>query len=340
MKARLFVLLIVGCGGTATDDGSDIGTDPAEDGTPGGVDTPFTLPDVRCASEPDAGAAREWNHFGSRAISLGGPKHRGIDLVARSTAETQRITGAISYSTADKALGDEDVDVFACRQDAWQKIGSARTDSEGLFALDLTGSNRLPIGMRDLYVSVAGDRTGAKFLALVAPAETRLMVSDVDGTLTANENAFVQGQVAGGAVAIQPDAPQAYTAATAKGIVLVYLTARGSQYTGATRGWLADNNFPRGPLRLAPTFVTLPGDATVTYKTEALLALADNFALAAGVGNRASDIAAYASAGVAANRIFIKLPEYTDEVSADLAAQKAIGIQTYEELRASYVPGL
>ena len=40
------------------------------------------------------------------------------------------------------------------------------------------------MGLRDLYLSVVGDRTGARFVGLVAPSGTALAVSDVDGTLT------------------------------------------------------------------------------------------------------------------------------------------------------------
>ncbi len=250
------------------------------------------------------------------------------------------IEGAVSYTIADKALEDEDVDVFVCRQSMWQPLTTVRTDTEGHFVIRLEGTDRLPIGMRDMYLSVVGDRTGTDFLALVAPDGANLFVSDVDGTLTSSENAFTLSLVSGATVDARAGAAMAFTAAAAKNYTPVYLTARGSQYTAPTRTWLRDHGFPRGPLHLAPSFVTLPGSSTATFKTEAMLAFGFGLELAAGVGNRASDITAYTSAGVVENRIFIELPDYQSEVQADLDAHKAIGFATYDELRVHQIAGM
>jgi hypothetical protein len=99
-------------------------------------------------------------------------------------------------------------------------------------------------------------------------------------------------------------------------------------FTNDTREWLAKKGMPRGALRLAPG-VLLPGSATVDYKTRTLDELAAELPIALGVGNRASDIEAYTNAGVAPDRIFIKLPEFADEVAARLQAGEAIGFPAY-----------
>ena len=62
--------------------------------------------------------------------------------------------------------------------------------------------------------------------------------------------------------------------------------------------------------------------------------------LALGDGNRSTDIDAYLQAGVAADRIFIKLPEYQSEVQAQLDAHEAIGFASYDDLRSQYVAQL
>jgi hypothetical protein len=54
-------------------------------------------------------------------------------------------------------------------------------------------------------------------------------------------------------------------------------------------------------------------------RDQALAAVA-SFQLAAGIGKRATEWAGYTNAGLPAERIFIKLAELADEVSADLAA--------------------
>jgi phosphatidate phosphatase PAH1 len=347
MRAIAILLLAVGC--TAAQSLGPVTTDPGESGgkadsgsdTGGGGGGAAAIPDVQCAGTPDAGPAGSFNHISSELISdLGSPNHRGIDLVAPASAGTQTIEGDISYTVADKALEDEDVDLFACREGAWEKIGTARTDDEGHFALPLTDDARLPIGLRDMYVSVVGDRTGASFLALVAPDGAPLLVSDVDGTLTSSENAFPESLVTGGDPGVQPGAPQAYQAAAAKGMTVVYLTSRGTEFTADTRSYLAAEGFPRGPLRLSNSFVTLPGGDTVDFKTGALKSFSAGLTIAAGVGNRESDVEAYTNAGVPADRIFIKLPEYQSEVQAALDASQAIGFGAYDDLRTQYIANM
>jgi hypothetical protein len=309
----------------------DVGVDPDEaTGTGGKADGDGGVPDVRCADAPAVGDAVGFRHTGSKlTAALGGDKHRGIDLIATSDAAAQVIAGELSYGVFDKALEDEDVDVFACRAGAWVALGSARTGDEGDFQIVLTGDDRLPIGLRDMFLSVRGDRTSARFLAWVAPASSQLAVSDVDGTLTPFEAAFV-GSSLGIDIGIHEGAPEAFAALVARGMQPVYVTARARSATQATRAWLAQTGMPRGPVRLADG-VLLPGSATVAYKTDTLRAF-DGFELALGNGNRESDIEAYTAAGVPANRITIKLPEYTLEVQGALDRGEAIGFDAYDEL--------
>lgn len=305
-----------------------VGPDPEEQvGTLG-------APDVQCTGTPNAGPTRSFRHLKSRVIvKLGAPKHRGLDLVTSADRDTQQLEGWMSYGLVDKALEDEDVDVFACRANRWQRVGGARTDDEGHFTLRLGAEARLPTGLRDLFVSVAGDRTGTRFLAYVAPEGAPLLVSDVDGTLTSSESAFWETILLGTEPGARGGAAAAFAGVAARGIQPVYVTARGNQYTTATRDWLAHRGFPRGPVRLAESFVTLPGDDTVAYKTRAITALADSgVELAAGIGNRASDVAAYANAGIAAERIFVELPDYASELAPLLDSGAAIGFESYAEL--------
>jgi hypothetical protein len=343
--ALLASLLLVACTSAA----QPVGVDPGEagDGTAAGgggkADGDGTstsaastaVPDVQCDGTPDAGPA------GSKIISaLGDPRHRGFDLVAPASADTQSIEGWISYTIADKALEDEDVDLFACRDGQWQNIGRATTDDEGHFALPLTGDARLPIAMRDLYVSVVGDRTGVGFLGYVAPDDQPLIVSDIDGTLTSSEDAFLETITLGEEPDQQPGASDAYNDAAARGYQLIYVTARGGQYTTDTRQWLDDQGFPRGPVRLSPSFLTLPGGDTIDYKTSTITALAQSLTVLMGVGNRASDITAYANVGLAGDQTFIKLPEYQSEVQAQLDAGAAIGFDAYSDLQSTYIDAL
>jgi hypothetical protein len=324
---------LIGCATGVEPD--PVGPDPAEQ-----IGSFAT--DVRCAGAPSAGPTRSFRHFKSRlTAALGGAKHRGLDLVTSADQATQQLEGWISYTLVDKALEDEDVDLFACRAGSWQRIAGARTDDEGHFTARLTGAARLPTGLRDLFVSVAGDRTGVGFLAYVAPLDAPLVVSDVDGTLTSSESAFFETIVLGIEPGARAGAAAAFASVTPRGFQPVYVTARGNQYTTATRDWLAHKGFPRGPVRLSPSFVTLPGGDTVDYKTRTITALASaGLALAAGIGNRASDVAAYANAGIPADRIYVELPDYASELAPLISSGAAVGFTSYAQLASDELSSL
>lgn len=255
------------------------------------------------------------------------PRHRGVDLIALETDPVQTLGGKLAYGPSDKDLQDEAVDLFACIENEWHLLGTTRTNSDGRFAFALEAAARLPAGLRDLYAHVPGDRSGARFLAYIAKVGETVVVTDVDGTITGSENAVWDTVLRGRDIPHQPDAPEALSRANR---IVVYVTARGDQYTDLTRDWLADHGFPEGPLRLAPALVTLPGSRTIELKTRTLREL--GVPIHAGIGNRQTDIAAYTNAGVPADRIFINLPEFVDEVEADLARRLAIGFDEYREL--------
>ena len=129
---------------------------------------------------------------------------------------------------------------------------------------------------------------------------------DVDGTLTTSENAIVGEVLWHARVGARPDAARLVDELAARGDQPIYLTARPRAYTELTRQWLASHGFPRGPVILQPG-LTLPGSAALTAKTHALARLrAAGLRIAVGIGNRASDVSAYATVGLAADRIWIE----------------------------------
>lgn len=331
----LVLVLLAGCvmdKVRGADDTFDAAVAPRPDSVRDLETPPTPVAEVRCQGVPAAGPPRGWRHYrSSLVVALGAPHHRGVDLIAGAADASQVVRGKLTYGATDKDLEDEDIDVFACSDGAWRLLATVRTDGDGRFALTLAGAQRLPVGLRDLYLSVAGDRTGARFVALVAPATAHVVVSDLDGTLTSSENAYPETLVFGGTVAPHAGAPEALAALAARGYVIVYVTARGDRFTQDTRDWLATNGFPPGPLRMPSSIITMPGEDTTAFKSEALASVAP-FVLAAGIGNRATDIAAYAHAGLPPRRIFIKLAEFVDEVEGALAAQHAIGFASYNEL--------
>jgi phosphatidate phosphatase PAH1 len=296
-----------------------------------GAPTKPTVTDARCTAPPAVKAAG-FRHKRSKLIAkAGSSNHRGIDVIASEDDTTQRITGKLAHGKVDKDLDDEDVELFACQDNStWKSLGVARTDDDGRFALVL-GDNRLSTGMRDLYVASLGDGSGAYFIAYVAKRGTGIVVTDVDGTISWSENSIIK-QVASRDHDIKhrPGAPEALAKLP---YPIVYVTARGDVWIDITRKWLERHGFPRGLLRLSTGAFARPGSKAIEYKTSILRALP--VAIAAGIGNRKSDITAYTAIGLAPNQIFIHLPEYAKEVKADLAATKATGFTDYATL-----PGL
>lgn len=311
------MVLVVGCAARA-----DVPPEPAAKASHGAI------VEGHCGDAP-RGPRVKLRHKRNRvAAKLGDPRHRGVDLIAMEGDEIQTLGGKLAYTAADKDLQDEDVEVFACLGDRWWRIARARTDDEGRFEIGLAGAARLPVGMRDLYLRAA-DGTGVRFLAYVAPRGTSVIVTDVDGTITASEKAVFDTVLRGRDIGHQPDAPRALAAS---GQVVVYLTARGDQYTEVTRRWLRLHGFPRGPVRLAESVIVVPGERTARYKAAQLRGIP--VPIAAGIGNRASDIAAYARLGLPPARIFIKRVEFADELREDLAAGRATPFEHYRELPA------
>ncbi len=267
--------------------------------------------------QPPAGSRAAFRHVRSRMIALGSPHHRGVDLIAVEGDENQTLGGKLAYTRADTDLEDEDVEIFACVGKAWQPLGTTRTNDDGRFTLVLGGAARLPTGMTDLYAYVPGDGSGTRFLGFVAARGQGVIVTDIDGTLTSSENGIVKTYVAGTDLGHQPGAPEVLAAS---GKPVIYVTARGDQLTDVTRHWLASHGFPRGPVRLGSSFLTLPGGGAQRLKTRVIGAL--RVPIAAAIGNRPSDAAAYRSVGVAPERIFIK----------DVATTRATVFTHYREL--------
>jgi hypothetical protein len=292
---------------------------------------PSGIPDIRCATAPDAPAIEPRHETSEWIAEVGEPRHRGIDLIAAESDPVQVIGGALAYSQMDKAIEDEDVRLFACTGDAWRSLGTARTDDEGRFTLSLTGDARLPDGLRDLYAA-APDGSGAWFLAFVAPDGSRVMVSDIDGTLTSSENSFPFSTVVRNSVGMQPGAADAFARAAAEGITPIFVTSRGDLYTQSTRSWLDAHGFPRAPMHLSVPAITLPGKASIDFKRAVIAPFVERFDIAAAIGNRASDVTAYTEAGIASDRIWIKLPEFADELTAMFQNHEATGFYAYDSL--------
>jgi phosphatidate phosphatase PAH1 len=284
--------------------------------------------DTRC-TKPPAVTVTGFRHRRSKYLARSGPNHRGIDVIAAEDNPVQHVQGKLAAGIDDQDLEDEEVEVFACiAPGSWKPIGKAITDDDGRFRFTLERPHRLPVGMRDLYVAALGDGSGAYFVGYNAPRGSSIVVTDVDGTISWSENSIIKNVVSRASdIKHRPNAPEAFGKLP---YPIVYVTARGDVFMDVTRGWLERHGFPRGMLRLSVGLFARPGNKAIEYKTSVLKSLP--VPIAAGIGNRKSDITAYSGIGLAAKRIFIHLPEYAKEVAVDLQAGTAIGFDDYAKL--------
>ena len=289
---------------------------------------PGSYTDTRC-SKPPTVKVSGFRHKRSKMISkTGAPNHRGIDLIANEDDTQQRIAGKLAYGKFDKDVDDEDAEIFACFESGWKSVGTVRSNDDGRFLLTLAANARLPTGMRDLYVVALGDGSGAYFVGYVAARGTKVVVSDVDGTLSWSENSIIKSVIKRSHdIGHRPNAPEALAQLP---YPIVYTTARGDVFIDITRRWLERHGFPRGLLRLSTGAFARPGEKAISYKTATLEALPVQ--IAAGIGNRRSDITAYTRIGLDGKKILIHLPEYEGEVRKELEAGRAIGFASYSEL--------
>jgi hypothetical protein len=248
------------------------------------------------------------------------PEHVGYDGFARAGAP-QQVAARFTYD--GRGLEDEAVEVFAWRGSRWERLGEARTsvedqrvvlpsgavsDERGTVVVRVPDAQRLPVGLNRVRFVVRGDGSWTDALLSVVDPATRVVVSDVDGTLTSGESAeFFHRLGLRGSPSANPGAAAALWRFAARGYQVFYLTGRDARATADTRAWLARNGFPPGVLRLNERAGFMPSHRSTTeYKTAALRGVAGlmGHPVDVGFGNTGIDVAAYQAAAIPAVQRF------------------------------------
>lgn len=268
---------------------------------------------------PDLGEPRGWNHSMSQLTSLSGPRrHRGRDLFVLE-GQDPWILGKFAYGVFDDDVKDEDVDVYLLRDcgsgQPWEFLGTFRTTSDGehptvegvedtggriYVRLSATGAAPLGRGRHRILMVLAGDlSTTDQYVEVVSPG-VRVVVTDIDGTLTASEYAAATDVVGLPLADVHDGAVEMMNVFAERGYHIFYLTARPAWMMPLTREWLAEYGFPEGVLHTTLTGFGASGGAAVEYKTAELADLANKTGVtpAYAFGNKDSDVQAYANAGI------------------------------------------
>lgn len=255
--------------------------------------------------------------------AAGGFRFRGAKQ--RTTA-----TGGL-FSTA---LSGENVSTwwYDAAGAEWQMLGRGTTDDIGYY--EITNPTATPPNLEPVYAMLEADDTCQVHTELLLAPGTKVVITDIDGTLTTDDGQLLmQVTDASYVPAMMGAADKLMQKWAAKHYAIVYLTARPHVFRAETRAWLDSLGFPPGPV--ITTNSSTPGaDA---YKTIWLKRLFDTFGWVpvAAYGNADTDIKAYANAGIPGDKTFIvgglgggtsgtvEIPnmDYTAHISAFVDAQ-------------------
>lgn len=267
---------------------------------------------------------------------LGKPYHQGHDLFF-AEGEDQWVIGQFQYGNTffKSNLVAEEVKIYALRGcgDAWELLGSAFTsdkrenppvmgieDEGGSVYFKIPDEKRLGLGRHRIRLVVSGDQSATELYMEVLPVGTRLVVSDVDGTLTKGELSEAFALLLGKLPSAHPGAADLFQKLVKKGYRPLYLTARAENLLQRTRDFLAKENFPAGIVETSNAkLLGINGDEAIAYKTEALQRLRDRgFVLAYGFGNTDVDDGAFANADIpTSNRFFMKYDAHAGQTIED-----------------------
>jgi hypothetical protein len=275
------------------------------------------------APPPPLAAPRPFRHKRSHLVTALGPaQHRGRDQFLAQGAP-QWVLAKFAYGTTDKDLSDEDIDVYLLRDcgASWEKIGTYPTtpredhhppvagveDKGGQLFLELSQVTRpLRIGRHRVRLVVAGDLTATDLFLEVLPYGARVVVTDIDGTLTSSETAMVQDLATGEPSDARPGGAEVMHALAGRGYHLFYLTARPDWLVPRTRAWLSLQGYPPGILHTTVMPAGAVGAGAAAFKAEELAALkaATGIVPEIAFGNMQSDVATYAAAGIPASQCY------------------------------------
>ncbi len=259
-------------------------------------------PTARSACAAPTGPRHDWRHRRSELVArLGDAHHVASDAIVAAGATTE-LHGKVAYGKISKDLEEEDVVVFLSsagpRGDcAPRQLGTATTNDDGRVSFD---AGKLAAGFHRYWLIVAGDGTTAEAGVWVLPGPTPAVIFDVDGTLTTSDGELFDDLIGSGAAAFDGAAAVAQRWAD-KGYLIVYVTGRPYPLRALTRRWLDAGGFPDGPLftpeRLRDGVPTR--DGVGAYKREAFTTLqASGLRVVRAYGNAATDVCAYAQAGI------------------------------------------
>lgn len=253
-------------------------------------------------------AAAGWRHKGSSLITrLGSARHSAVDAV-NNPGMPAAAHGKFAYGTASKDLQDEEVWLLVETESGYEPVESGLTDSDGRVTLTTPGMFLARPGPHPYRFVVSGDLSEARGVAWVVARGQKVVVFDIDGTLTTGDSELVD-DLFGGDIDVRPGAADVVRYWAESGHTVVYLTGRPYMYNASTRAWLEQHGFPAGPMATANSLSqAVPSAGGVgAFKRAWLRALREQTGvdIVAAYGNANTDICAFAQAGIPPSATYI-----------------------------------
>ena len=307
MRIAIALILLAACG----DDGGPALTDATSLVCPVPGALPFRMESNSFArSENKALVKADPRSKDEASDTLGNPNGpiASIYLADAAAATTMPVgyhgVRARTTSTGglfSNVIPGEPVSLWTYDGTAWQSIGRATTDDNGVY--DLPNAGFVAPNGTPVYSMLEGDGSCAEHYTYLFPPGTKVVVSDIDGTLTLDDTQLLK-QIADDTYTpvMMGAADKLAQAWAAKGYTMIYLTARPHVVRNETRVWLRDLKFPTGPVITAAS-----QQGADVYKTAWLKRMINTFGwnVVAAYGNADTDITAYENAGIPKAQTFI-----------------------------------
>ena len=299
-RAGVFTLLCASCG--APPSGGSLTVAGESQGALADRAPHFQVCDTSdfSAAEPEG---FYWRRNAARA--RGESYHSAQDAIGLPGSAIDTV-GWFAYGLTRRGVSDENVALSIDRCGSWDKVGTGTTEGHGRVDLKIPSEER--VGRFNVALELRGDGSYVTSQVHVLPAGTHLVLFDIDGTVTTDNEQFMREIMDDSYVpAAFTDAAAATRAWHDKGYVIVYLTGRPHAASYMTRDWLANEKFAPGHLHMTEYLAdAMPRiDGVGEFKREYIKHLKDlGYIIDYAYGNEATDVYAYAHNDIGLDRIF------------------------------------
>lgn len=260
------------------------------------------------------------------------PHHNGYDLFFDED-EAQYIEGNFEYGDFRVNLEKEDVSIFHYSEadKSWKLLDTVEVCSDdedeypsghfcnhsqrgGMFHYDIPEDKKLKVGLHLIKLLVRGDGSRTNMSIRVIPKEKKikLVVFDMDGTLTTSDSEISKAFLAelwngdSNAMKMYIGAQDTATYYYQRGYEILYLTARPYWLSEKSYNWLKMNNFPMGMMHTYEGAMPDAGFDAESFKKSYLSSLLEkNIDIKFAYGNALTDIKAYKHINLPCYKIFI-----------------------------------